>query len=347
MITPTDEYDSPWKETIEAYFQECLEFFFPEVANDIDWSKKYTFLDKELQKIVRDGSLGRRYVDKLVKVWLKNGKEQWVLIHLEVQSEPETDFEKRMYQYNALLFLSYNCSVASLAILGDDRAKWKPKKYSKKIWGCKVRFKFPIVKLLDYRERWQELEASTNPFATVVMAHLKAKETRQDYHSRKQWKLFITKRLYERGYQKEDVIKLFHFIDWVMRLPQNLETSFLAEIDEYEEDKKMPYVTSVERIGIEKGIQQGIQEGIQQGIQQGIQEGIQQGIQEGIQEGIQQGLIGAIKLGLELKFGSEGLEILPEITPIRDLELLETIKEGIKTANTLAELRTIYGDSTN
>ncbi len=52
MITPTDEYDSPWKETIEAYFQECLEFFFPEVANDIDWSKKYTFLDKELQKIV-------------------------------------------------------------------------------------------------------------------------------------------------------------------------------------------------------------------------------------------------------------------------------------------------------
>jgi len=128
-----------------------------------------------------------------------------------------------------------------------------------------------------------------------------------------------------------------------MRLPQNLETSFLAEIDEYEEDKKMPYVTSVERIGIEKGRQEGIQEGIQQG----IQEGIQQGIQEGIQEGIQQGLIGAIKLGLELKFGSEGLEILPEITPIRDLELLETIKEGIKTANTLAELRTIYGDSTN
>jgi len=36
---------------------------------------------------------------------------------------------------------------------------------------------------------------------------------------------------------------------------------------------------------------------------------------------------------------------LPEITPIRDLELLETIKEGIKTANTLAELRTIYGDT--
>jgi len=39
----------------------------------------------------------------------------------------------------------------------------------------------------------------------------------------------------------------------------------------------MPYITSVERIGMEKGIQQGIQEGIQQGIQEGIQQGKQLG----------------------------------------------------------------------
>jgi len=31
----------------------------------------------------------------------------------------------------------------------------------------------------------------------------------------------------------------------------------------------MPYVTSVERMGIEKGIQQGLQQGRQEGIQQG------------------------------------------------------------------------------
>lgn len=38
----------------------------------------------------------------------------------------------------------------------------------------------------------------------------------------------------------------------------------------------MPYVTSVERIGIRKGIQQGIRQGIEQGIQQGIQQGLEQ-----------------------------------------------------------------------
>jgi len=34
----------------------------------------------------------------------------------------------------------------------------------------------------------------------------------------------------------------------------------------------MPYVTSVERIGIRKGIQQGIRQGVQQGFQQGLEQ---------------------------------------------------------------------------
>lgn len=32
----------------------------------------------------------------------------------------------------------------------------------------------------------------------------------------------------------------------------------------------MPYVTSIERMGIQQGIEQGIQQGIEQGIEQGI-----------------------------------------------------------------------------
>ena len=37
----------------------------------------------------------------------------------------------------------------------------------------------------------------------------------------------------------------------------------------------MPYVTSVERIGIEKGLQQGLHQGLQQGLHQGLQQGEQ------------------------------------------------------------------------
>ena len=35
----------------------------------------------------------------------------------------------------------------------------------------------------------------------------------------------------------------------------------------------MPYITSVERIGMQRGLEQGIQQGIQQGVQQGVQQG--------------------------------------------------------------------------
>ncbi|MFN2266961.1 MAG: hypothetical protein ABR533_01695 [Desulfonatronovibrio sp.] len=57
-----DEYDSPWKIALERYFPEFMEFFFPDVHSDIDWSAGYEFLDKELQQVVRDAELGRRYV---------------------------------------------------------------------------------------------------------------------------------------------------------------------------------------------------------------------------------------------------------------------------------------------
>jgi len=34
-----DEYDSPWKEAVEHYFPEFMEFYFPEAYTQIDWSK--------------------------------------------------------------------------------------------------------------------------------------------------------------------------------------------------------------------------------------------------------------------------------------------------------------------
>ena len=35
----------------------------------------------------------------------------------------------------------------------------------------------------------------------------------------------------------------------------------------------MAYITSIERLGLERGMQQGMQQGIQQGVQQGMQQG--------------------------------------------------------------------------
>ena len=306
--SPT-ELDSPWKNAIERYFSDFIRFFFPQAYGEIEWDRGYEFLDKELQQVVRDAELGRRLVDKLVKIWRTGGSEAWVLIHVEVQSQFESDFAERMFVYLYRIYDRYKHRVASIAVLGDDRSSWRPNQFGYELWGSEVQFKFPVVKLLDYTQQWSVLEASRNPFATIVMAHLKAQETRTDRLRRLEWKLTITRRLYEQGYSREDVINIFGFIDWVMSLPQELEQEFWLEVIQLEEERRMPYITSVER------------------------------------SGIRQGLLKGISLGLDLKFGTQGNSLKPEISRITDVALLEAILEGLKTANTVEQLRQIYQHS--
>ena len=61
------------------------------------------------------------------------------------------------------------------------------------------------------------------------MAHLQAQEIHQDATGRLVSKL-VTRRLYEQGYSREDVVQLFGFIDWVMNLPAGLEQEFWREV---------------------------------------------------------------------------------------------------------------------
>lgn len=318
MNHPQTEFDSPWKDILELYFPDFIRFFLPVADAEIDWERPPEFLDKELQKVVRDAELGRRLADKLVKVWRKNGTETWVLIHIEVQSQEESEFTERMFVYHYRIYDKYRHQVVSLAILGDERKNWQPQEFGYQLWETKVQFNFKVVKLLDYATQWSELETSLNPFAIVVIAHLKAQETKDNRRERKKWKLALIRRLYEQNYSRLEVINLFQFIDWVMTLPEELEQEFWQEIRQLEEERSMPYITSVQRIGR------------------------QEGIQEGRQEGRQAGLLKGIELGLKLKFGSPGLAVLPEISAIKDAGLLETILLGLETANTLDEWRTLY-----
>ncbi len=103
------------------------------------------------------------------------------------------------------------------------------------------------------------------------MAHLKALETRKDHSLRKQWKIELTRLLYEKGYSKAAIINLYRFIDWVLTLPEALEEIFVEELKVYEKEKNMPYITNAERIGRKKGKQEGMEQGMQQGMQKGTQ----------------------------------------------------------------------------
>jgi hypothetical protein len=78
--------------------------------------------------------------------------------------------------------------------------------------------KFPTVKLLDYQ--LPALEASANPFAVIVLAHLTTQQTSKDPQGRYQSKLRIAKSLYQRRYGRQAILELLRLIEWMMTLPK-------------------------------------------------------------------------------------------------------------------------------
>ena len=240
-------YDESWKSAIEQYFEAFIEFFFPEAHQAIAWERGYEFLDQELQQIVRDAEIGTRFVDKLLKLWLADGEETWLLLHLEIQSQTDSGFAKRMFTYHYRIYDRYSREVVSLAVLGDEQPNWRPQEFGYGRWGCEMRLRFPIAKLLDYE--WADLEASNNPFASVVMAHRQTQNTTQNAPERLQWKLRLSKSLYRRGYSRQDILELLLLLDRMMRLPEPLELIFRDELKQFEEENQMPYMSSFERIG--------------------------------------------------------------------------------------------------
>ena len=106
------------------------------------------------------------------------------------------------------------------------------------------------------------LERSDNVFATMVLAHLLTPQTAGDPVNREQWKLRLMRSLYERGKSSDDIRQMFRVIDWMMDLPPALAIQFRAALEQTEEEKKMPYVTSIERLAKEEGREEGQEKGI-------------------------------------------------------------------------------------
>jgi hypothetical protein len=249
--------------------------------------------------VVPRAARGRLYVDKLVQVWRKDGRDAWVLIHVEVQPQRDPKLAKRLYGYNTRIAHRYNRTVVTFAVLADDDSNWRPDHYEDELWGWSVRMTWPPVKLLEYVNRAAELEQGQNPFARVVLAYLKALETRQDAAGRRAWKFRLVRGLYERGFSKEDVRQLYRMIDWLMELPPPLQEEFEQELDQYQGEQRMPFTTGFERRAMRRLIEDL----------------------------------------LRTKFGEEGLELMPATTELNDAEKYVVLNRTIATATTLDQVR--------
>ena len=307
--TARSDQDSAWKDILERHFQSFIAFFFPEIHEEIDWDRKPDFLEKERQELFPRQRRGKSVVDKLVRVRRRDGSRAWVYVHVEIQASAEKDFSQRMYVYSFRIFERYREPVVSLAVFtGRGRAPGGRFEMGLGRWGTV--FSFPVRDLKDYKPRREELERERNPFAMVVLAHLERNEAK-GLEDLKLAKIRLIRKLHERRRGRRYIMDLLRFLDWLLRLPRELEEEVARETEGLGEAKRMPYITSWEQIAMEKGMEKGMEKE----------------------------LLEAIESGLEIRFGAEGRKLLPRARKVKDIARLRRLHDALFTAESIQDVK--------
>ncbi|GCL50793.1 hypothetical protein NIES3804_23640 [Microcystis aeruginosa NIES-3804] len=78
------------------------------------------------------------------------------------------------------------------------------------------------------------------------MAHLKTKATTGKLPEREQWKWRLIRGLYEKEFERKQIIKLFEIIDNMMTLSPELQSSLENKIKQFEQEITMSLISNME-----------------------------------------------------------------------------------------------------
>lgn len=272
-----EDFDSPWKEALERFLPQSLAIFAPELHDRVDWSQPPVFLDKEFQGIA-PGVRHRRQVDKLARLKLACGRYVALLLHVEVESRhPSVAMRRlaslRLQQYDYRIHDRYvlqpgmqsieppSTTVYSLVIFtrGASGPDWLTAEHQALQNAQPLRYQ--AVYLGRWLARWRDLEtlAQANPFAMVIMAQLLAH--RHPRADRLSCKVGLVRKLIAKGYAPEESISLLRLIDWLLALPAAQQESYARMLVQIEQESRMAFVMTHERVFTKQGIAIGLKRG--------------------------------------------------------------------------------------
>ncbi len=258
--------DQLWKAIIEDLFEDFMQFFFPKRVKEIDFSLGYEFLDQELQTIYPKSASKNRRADKLVKVWLKNGEEKWILIHIEVQGYTDEEFGFRVYSSHYRIRDKFGKPVGVFVLYTDDSPIFHPQEYREECLGTLSLLQFPTYKLLNHPP--ESNQDTNNPFSIVMeIAWYELKKNRlKDENYIIIGKKIISK-LARQGRNRETIHKMIRFIKHYVTFDKSENLNkFEDEINIVLENKKdMGILELVKQHELEKANEQGMEKGMVQG----------------------------------------------------------------------------------
>ena len=240
-------------------FDDLLRFIFPDADQVYDLERGFEFMDKELAEMYPEPGKGSatRFADKLVKVFRRDGEEDCILCHIEIQGDTKKKdrplFAERMVRYFYRIWDKYRKPVSAVAIFTGRDGKKMPDRFEYKYRNTRLLYQYPTISILDFTD--EELEKSDNPFAHVILAArtslLEGKIPPADLLDRK---VLIARKLLRKGFSKRKIRAIFVFLEnYVLFEDPEMNLNFKNRIELKYKNNIMGIDEYMKMVGREEG----------------------------------------------------------------------------------------------
>jgi len=296
---PPYPYDSGWKRILHQFFFLVIQFFFPKLYQNLDTSVPPEFLENELQQLSPKSSRRTLRPDVLVKVRTKEGQNQVILVHLEVQTKADPAMSKRMYDYATRIYHHLGVLPLGILILTDSNPTFRPDTHRISLGpDLEASHPFYLVKTIDWAKNLDQLKDNPHIIAQALYVFLKTqkemmellKRQRQRQRQRQaksdknnheirsflrdirnqqklRFKINLETHILSLGLDQKFLFELELFLDWMVSLPPLLEIEYIEKRNQIlvQRGDVMAFVSSFERAAKREGIIIGEKNGVKIG----------------------------------------------------------------------------------
>ena len=265
--------------------------FYEKVGPDLRQLMYQYLSPKELAEIFPepDQPANTREVDKLVKAFWHDGKEAWMLLHLEVQGSYQKDFARRMFEYYTRLFSKYGRPIAAIAILTAKNGNGMVAHYEDLCLWTRINYEYKTLDIPGFPD--QELEGSSNPFAAVILVAkevlLKVKDADDESDNKLlEHKLKMVRLLKDKmaiyGERKTKAILVF-LNNYVSFKNPEVNRKFMEQTDQiFGKENTMGIIEQLADIKHREGVEAGRKEGVEAGRKEGAEAGRKEAAEAGL-----------------------------------------------------------------
>ena len=260
-------HDQLFKQLIHTFFGEFMEAFFPEVQEHIDFATLKP-LSEQMYTDLIDGE--SRTVDILVEAKLKN-EDTIIIIHIEPQSYPQTNFNERMFRYFSLIYKRERKPILPIAIFSYDEKRFEKSQFT-------ISFPFKHVLTFEFlmlelrKMNWRSYIDTNNPVAAALLSKMGYSD-KEKVQVRKEFLRMLVKM--ELNPAKATLIN--GFFETYLSLNEDEEEELMEEIKQLDKNEA-EQIFELPNSWRDKGRKEGMQEGIREGIQKVAIEMLKKGL---------------------------------------------------------------------